>query len=54
VQPERLHALIEGLETAASVQADGGVRLLTGSTDDLAAVAGMFAPDEAHSAAAAA
>ena len=54
VEPEKLHALIEGLESPASVVAGGGVRLLTGSVEDLAALARMFAPGEAHSAAAAA
>ncbi len=54
VDPEKLHALIEGLEPAASVVAAGGIRLLTGSVEELDALARMFAPADAHAAAAAA
>jgi len=54
VEPEMLHALIEGLETPESALAGDGMRLLTGSVDDLAALARMFAPGDAPAAAAAA
>jgi DNA-binding HxlR family transcriptional regulator len=52
VEPETLHALIEGVETPESALAGDGVRLLTGSVEDLAAFARMFAPVEAPAAAA--
>jgi DNA-binding HxlR family transcriptional regulator len=54
VEPEKLHALIEGLESPEAVLAGGGVRLSTGSVEELAALARMFAPHEAGAAAAAA
>jgi DNA-binding HxlR family transcriptional regulator len=53
-EPASLHALIEGVESVESVLAGGGMRLLTGTEADLAALVGMFAPDEARAAAAAA
>jgi hypothetical protein len=54
VEPGKLHALIEGLETPEVVLAGDGMRLVTGSVEDLAAFARMFAPAEAPAAAAAA
>ena len=45
---ETLHALIEGVESPESVLAGDGMRLLTGSVEDLAALARMFAPGEAR------
>ena len=50
MEPETLHALIEGLETPESALAGDGMRLLTGSVEDLAAFARMFAPGEAPAA----
>jgi DNA-binding HxlR family transcriptional regulator len=52
-EPASLHALIEGGEPLEAVLAGGGVRLLTGTEAELAALAKMFAPDEARAAAAA-
>jgi DNA-binding HxlR family transcriptional regulator len=52
VEPGALHALIEGVETAETVLAGDGVRLLGGSVEGLAAFARMFAPLEAPAAAA--
>ena len=52
-EPASLHALIEGAEPLEAVLAGGGVRLLTGTEAELAALARMFAPDEARAAAAA-
>ena len=52
-EPASLHALIEGAEPLEAVLAGGGGRLLTGTEAELAALAGMFAPDEARAAAAA-
>ena len=54
VEPETLHALIEGSETPESALAGDGMRLLTGSVEHLAALARMFAPVEAPAAATAA
>ena len=52
-EPASFHALIEGREPLEAVLAGGGVRLLTGTEAELAALAKMFAPDEARAAAAA-
>ena len=44
VEPERLHALVEGNEPVEAVVAAGGLRILTGTETELAALARMFAP----------
>jgi DNA-binding HxlR family transcriptional regulator len=45
--PEALHALVQGAVTMPAALADGGVRILTGSEQELAVLVAMFAPAEA-------
>jgi DNA-binding HxlR family transcriptional regulator len=54
LQPEALHALIQGTASMQASLGDGGVRLLVGTEKELADLVSMFAPAEADAPAAAA
>jgi len=43
-RPEALHAVVQGTVTPRAAIADGGVRIVTGTEHELAALAAMFAP----------
>jgi len=54
LQPEALHALIQGTASTQASLGEGGVRLLVGTEKELAGLVSMFAPAEADAPAAAA
>jgi len=53
-QPEKLHALVQGTVSARAALSGGGMRLRTGTEQQLAALAAMFAPAASEAAAEAA